>query len=331
MKENNETLCIGDLHIGNNKNNPLFHKITTDYAHWVKSICNERNITHIIQMGDVFHDRTSVNLTSLQCAYEFFDILKEFKIDIIVGNHDCWFLDNSSVNSLSLLKNWPNITVHDEPGQDEWFVYLPWGIDMKHMPCGKIGIGHLEVAGYQMNKNKICENGLKGVELMENFELLLSGHFHKPQERKYSKKRFIYTGSAFQLNWGESGENKFIYIVNPETLSVESIENTLSPRFEYIHSDKDYHKIPNNFIAINIPNKNDADTLISQLQALNPLDIKTQYTELDITETDQNIEEFKIVNILEIIDEFSTSMINITDDQQKTVAEELKLLYNSLS
>lgn len=328
---NNITLCIGDLHIGNNKNNSLFHKISLDYAEWVKSVCIERNITHIIQMGDVFHDRTSVNLTSLQCAYDFFNILKDFRIDIICGNHDAFYSDNSSVNSLGLLKNWSNMNIHDKPNQDDWFVYIPWGIQLQDMPCGRIGIGHLEVAGYQMNKNKLCENGIKGVELMENFDLLLTGHFHKPQERQYSKKRFIYTGSAFQLNWGESGEKKFVYLVNPETLEIEKIENTISPRFEYINSEQDYHKIPNNFIAINIPNKNDADTLIAQLQALNPLDIKTQYTELDITETNNNIEEFKIVNIPEVVDEFTTNMINLTEEQQKEVAKDIKALYDSLS
>lgn len=327
----NNHLLIGDLHIGNNKNNPLFHKISLDYAKWIVKICEEKGIKNLIQMGDVFHDRASVNLLSLQCAYEFFDILKDFKIDIIPGNHDCWFLDNSDVHSLSLLKHWPNITVHDKPMVTEWFVFLPWGINLKDMPCGKIGIGHLEVAGYEMSKNKLCEKGMKGVDIMENFEILLSGHFHKPQERKYSKKRFIYTGSAFQLNWGESGDKKYVYIVNPQTLEIEKIENTISPRFEYIHSEDDYKKIPNNFVAINIPNKSSADILIAQISALNPLDIKTQYTELDITETENNIEEFKIVNIPDVVDEFTNSMINLTTEQQKEVAKDIKTLYSSLT
>ena len=56
---------VGDIHIGNNKNNPIFHDIVLKYGEWLKKELNDRGIDTIWQLGDIFHDRVSINLLTL--------------------------------------------------------------------------------------------------------------------------------------------------------------------------------------------------------------------------------------------------------------------------
>ena len=317
---------FSDLHLGNNKNNPIFHDISLKYAEWIKNKLIEKNITNIIICGDVFHDRVSLNLTTIDCSYKFFEILKNFNIQIICGNHDAWFLDNSSIHSLSLFKNWSNIIIYDTPTLNGDFFFSPWGTDPSQIQQSKFVISHVEVSSFEMSKNKVCSNGIKAKDLVDKADkLVISGHFHKPQGRKYGDKIFLYTGSAFQLSWGESGDDKFFYILDTDTCKIEKIKNDVSPRFEYIKTEKDFDKIANNFISIQIENNEEGEKLLSKIAAFNPIDIKSQIIEQDITETTEDLSDFKVIDIVELIPEFINNLENLSVDEKE---ETIKLLNN---
>lgn len=325
-----QTAIISDIHIGNNKNNPLFHDITIAYAEWLKSNLKEKGIENIIICGDIFHDRVSVNLTSLECAFRFFDILEDFNIKIITGNHDCFYLNNSTVHSLSLFKKWKNVTVYDKPTLDGDFFFAPWGTMLDEMLPAKFLIAHLEMNGYEMSKNKICSNGINAVDLMEKYHVCFTGHFHKAQGRKYDKKLLLYTGSCFQLNWGESGEEKYYYTLDTSNYKLQKFKNTISPRFEYIRSEKDFDKVPNNFVSIQISDDEENEKFRIALEQYKPLDVKTQLIEQDVKRTPTEITEFKVIDIGEIIKEVVNSY-GLSEEDTSEIIKMLEELHKECS
>lgn len=322
----NKVLIFGDLHIGKNKNNPVFFNTTIEYAKYLKRICNEENITELIQLGDIFDNRTEINLLALDTAHKFFDTLKEFNIDIIAGNHDCLYNDHTLVNSLSLLKEWPNIIIHDKVTERDGFVFCGWGTKLDDIPQNNVTFGHFDIVGFELTKGKISQHGFKGVDLMNKTNLCFSGHYHTPQKRKYSGKSLIYTGSAFQLNWNDSGNDNLVYILNKDTLEIEEIINDMSPRFEYIRSEKDFNKIQNNFICVSI---SDDKEDLSKYNILNPLDIKTVLIDqkIGVSETEKKIQDFKLINIIDEIELYTNTLTNVEDDLKSIIIKDLTELY----
>lgn len=329
-----KVIVIGDLHIGNNKNNPIFHKISLDYARWLVELGQEHNITQIIQLGDVFHDRNNIHVSSMTCAYEFFDILKEFDIHIVTGNHDALYNNTSEVHSLKMLSQWENIHIHEKVDTIGDITFCGWGTQLNDIPL-KQGIifGHFDIKGFDMSAGKVSEHGFTAADLMDRCELLMTGHYHKPQVRMYnkSKRLLCYTGSCFQLNWGESGEEKMVYILDTERKSFSGIPNTISPKFEYIRSKQDYNKIANNFVSIE-STVDTHDAIVAEMVAAKALDIRTinmVSKKIDISGT--AIDEFKGVSFVDVVEEYLQLPSGLTSDELLLVKERSVELYNSCS
>ena len=123
--------CISDIHLGVHQNNSSWHKILLDWAQWLNQQLQKNKIQDIMICGDLFHYRDEIAVNSLHVANEFFDILHQYNIVMITGNHDCYYKDNSLVNSLSILKGRPNITIIDQCHSttifDKHVTFCPWG------------------------------------------------------------------------------------------------------------------------------------------------------------------------------------------------------------
>ena len=328
-----EILVVGDLHLGVNKNNPLFFKTALRYADWLVAICQKKNIDTIVQLGDVFHNREMIHLPALNAASEFFDKLKDYNIHVIVGNHDALYNNISDVNSLKLLSRWPNITIHEKVSTIDDVCFCGWGTKLEDIPNCKIIFGHFDIKGFEMSAFKISEHGFSASDLMNKCELLMSGHYHKPQVRFYNKKPLVYTGSAYQLNWGESGEDKFAYILNTETLEYRPVENKISPRFEYIRSEKDLEKAKNNFVSIEVENVEEVAGVVAKHKALGAIDVKTSYKQIEYKREivlENGVVEFYdgSSSVTECIEEYVALLENITDEEKKIVSDKLNQLYS---
>lgn len=320
-------LVIGDLHIGTNKNNPDFYKITLDYADWLMSILEENNIDTIVQLGDVFHYREMVHSPSIKCASEFFKKLKKYKIHIITGNHDCLYNDTSEVNTLKLLTEWDNITIHEKVTVEDKFCFCGWGTKLDDIPDGmKIIFGHFDIKSFHMSSTKISEHGFVASDLMKKCELLMSGHYHKPQIRLYDKKPLVYAGSTFQLNWGESGEDKYAYIIDTDTLEMKTLKNTVSPRFEYIHSQSDFDKVENNFVSVEIDKPEEFEKVVSKLKKMNAIDVRTTSKPIKKTADNAAVMDFKGVSVVDAIEEYCSSLL-LEDNKKNLSIKKLKELY----
>lgn len=325
-------LIIGDVHLGVNKNNPVFFKTALNYAQWIKNICTEKNISKIIQLGDIFHNREMVHVPAINCAHDFFEILKDFEIHITVGNHDCVYNNTSDVNSLKLLKNWPNITVHEKVTSIDGLCFCGWGTKLEDIPDDQdVIFGHFDIKGFEMNAFKISEHGFSASSLMEKCKILFSGHYHKPQVRFYDKKPLIYSGSAYQLNWGESGEKKYAYILNSDTLSYSIIENTQSPKFVKIKDITQIDDVKNNFVSIEIEKPEDLPEIEKKLKNLKCLDFVTTLKKQNSSKQSQT--DLSLNNdhysFYDGVNEYVSSLL-ITDEKKKIVAEKLKKMYDEV-
>jgi len=329
-----DKVCIlSDLHIGNNKDNDKFHKIVLDFADWLKTILEQKKITTLIIAGDFFHNRSFITLQTLDVGHRFLDILSDVTVFITVGNHDALFLNNSSVTSLSIFKKRKNVHIIDTVTTIDKMTLCPWGTDVSDIPESEIVIGHWDAQSFEMSAGKISTHGIKVSDLMAKCQCAFSGHYHKPQIRLYDNKPFRYLGSPYQLNWGESGEDKFVYILDTQTFKVEKIHNDKSPRFEYINDDSDLHKIENNFICIELENSDDFNNTILKYENLKALSIKTilpitkQYD--DDASSIGNVlhNHYKGASVYSAIDEY-VSILDLPDDEKIIVARYAKLIYD---
>jgi len=319
---------IGDLHIGQNKNNQIFHKTLLDYGKWLKNICDEHRIKDLIFLGDIFDSRTAITLESLHYATKFFDLFNSFNIDVVLGNHCVFFNDSTEIHSLASFKNHPNITIHEKPTVRDGLVFVPWATKVEDIPNGIYNFGHYDIVGYELTKGKISNHGFKGVDLMKKvYRSCMTGHYHLHQQRLYDGKPLIYTGSAYSLSFNDADSKKYLHILDTETGNIQQIENTISPKFKYVRTEKDLIDIRGNFISVISTDKQ----LVDKVNMCQPLSVRTEIVdEFKILNVHQEeIKEFKVVDIPDAISSFCLNLPDLDMVEQKEVAKSVTNLFNS--
>jgi DNA repair exonuclease SbcCD nuclease subunit len=290
----NKVACISDIHLGVHQDSQTWHDIAINFAYWLNGVLKEKNIKDIIIAGDIFHNRHEIGVNTIHTAHKFFDILKEYNIVAITGNHDCYYKDKSDVNSISILNN-KNITIFQELRtytlNNKSFTFCPWGVPVEHIPKSDIIIGHFEITNFKMNQHKICDHGVATESLLDKGKIIISGHFHYRDHRKYSNGRSIlYLGSPYELDFGDRDQVKGVTILDTETLEVELIENNITPKHKKIKiSDltdgtiklEDISStVSNNFIDLCIDkslNPQALDLILTKFNQYKPLHIRTDF------------------------------------------------------
>jgi len=301
-----EVGIFSDPHYGVHRNSATWHKIALDHAKWAAEQFKKNGIQDIIIPGDIFHDRNDIAVNTLHVVTDIFDVLRDFNIIITVGNHDAYYRDNSSVNSVSILRGWSNITVVDtltvETLQGKKIAFCPWGQDINEVPKCDLIVGHFEINSFKMNSFKVCTNGLKSSDLTDRAPLIITGHFHHREERKYKDGTILYVGSPYQEDWGDFGTTKGLYILDLADLSYKFIENNISPQYRRLRytelSSSVYTPetlkaaIEGNivkFIVDKVVDPITLETIVRKLVAIKPVEFTMEH---DVTEQSKvNIEE----------------------------------------
>ena len=334
---------ISDLHLGVHSNSTAWHNIAIEWALWFKEELIKNNIKDIIFCGDWHHNRSEISVNTLQVSADILDILKDFNLIAIAGNHDMYFKHRTDVNSLSIFKNRKNITILDTQHViqcfDKTITFCPWNSDVQTIPSCDIVFGHFEIETFSMNSYKICEEGIKIKDLLKKSDLIFSGHFHTRHSKQFSNGTILYVGNPFQMDYGDSDNEKGYHILDITTLKYEFIANKISPCYKKITlsdlvSEGDITpKIKNIFeknlvklkVDMNI-SQEDMDFLLKKLSNLQPAELTVDY---DInfnrlkTETNQR-EDLSGIDIEQAITEF----INLLDiSNKKSITEYTLDLY----
>ncbi len=297
--EEKKIALFTDIHIGIHKDSVHWHQIALNWADWFISEIKKRNIKNVLFCGDFFHDRSSLDLTTLQVGSQIIQKFEDFNLVMLAGNHDSYYKNNASINSLSPFKSKKNIFVVDEKPillKNKISVCLcPWGTSNEDILECDLLAGHFEIQNFKMNSFKVCDHGFESGSILNKAQLILSGHFHLREHRHYeNNKSILYLGSPYQMDFGEREQIKGFYILDTDTLQVEFFENLLSPKHykikvsDILNSTLDKSTLPlllnNNFIALDVDKKIDTQTLdliVSKFSQYQPKNIRTDFNIFD--------------------------------------------------
>lgn len=206
-------LLINDVHL--NKDNGSLVK---DIFKQVVGICRKNSIEHIIIGGDVFTNRSG---QPLDCLTNWDEILgfiskKKLQIHLIPGNHDKTDKDDKrsylTIYRRSCLNLYSVATVVDILGLR--FFFIPYFGDEKwleefervkeEITKNSILITHMGFDGVVNNDGSRVSSFIKP-SMFQEFSKVFIGHYHNASKLA---KNVIYTGSAYQNDFGEKIEDK---------------------------------------------------------------------------------------------------------------------------
>ena len=306
---NNKVLFFSDLHLGVHQDSPTWHKIALDLASWIDGVMKQEKLNTIFFAGDVFHNRHEIGVNTLHIAKKFFDILSNYQIYIIPGNHDCFLSSSVEVNSVKILEK-SNITVFNEPTtvevSDKKVTFCPWNTDSRVLNEVDMLVGHFEIVNFKMNATKICEHGEDPAHFLNKAKSVITGHFHCRSHRQYEDRYVLYLGSPYEMDFGDRDQTKGVSIIDFDDLSVNFIQNEITPKHYRIEVtgilNKKYENlnqlIKGNIISLYVDTKFDAltlDMLITKLTQYGPLQFRTEFNILD--DAQNEIKETKKLSI----------------------------------
>lgn len=281
------------------------------------SVLEERNINHIIHLGDLFDRRKYLNfLTSKVCRDTFLLPIEGMEIEthILAGNHDRYYKDTYLVNSLDEIVSgrYKNIRTYNMPatinidGLD--ILFVPW-IDQSNAQAtydlikstkAEIVMGHLEMKGFELLKGNIATHG-EDVDVYSKFDLVFSGHYH----HKSSKGNIHYLGAFGEYTWSDYNDPRGFSIFDTHTRKIEFIQNPFS-MFKMIAYDDvkdadiiekinntdytEYKDVYVKVLSVNRKNVYAFDLLMDKLYKVNPIDISVIEDISTFSENDEDTE-----------------------------------------
>lgn len=285
---------ITDQHFGTRNDSLQFHEYFEKfYSEKFFPVLEERGISTIIELGDIFDRRKYINFDSLDRARKyFFDPIKEKNLQLhcIVGNHDIYFKNTNRVNALNLLLGEYDFNVYEEMTEISFdgldIMFIPWinsenyksSMDQIASSNCRVVMGHLELAGFEMHRGAMNETGLNpGV--FKRYDMVMTGHYH----HKSSKNNIHYLGSPYEMNWGDYNDPRGFHIFDTDTLELEYIQNHDSmfrkvfyddtEKCEQDILDEDYSDLRGKYVKIVVKQKNNPyifDIMIDKINNFAP-------------------------------------------------------------
>ena len=110
---------ITDQHFGARKSSKFLHDhFKRFYDDIFFPYLEKHNITTVVDMGDTFDNRRSIDLWAIDWAKEtYYNRLRDMGVTVhtIVGNHTAYYKNTNEVNSVDLLlKEYENVKVYSE-------------------------------------------------------------------------------------------------------------------------------------------------------------------------------------------------------------------------
>ena len=228
---------ITDQHFGARKGSKFLHEYFKKFYDDVFfPYLEENEITTIIDMGDTFDNRRSIDLWSLEWAKEnYYDRLEKMGITVhtIVGNHTAYYKDTNSINSVDLLlKQYNNVKIYSECTEvmvdNLQVLFIPWinaenfenTVKVVKTTDSICAMGHLELNGFRAHRGHVMEDGM-ACDLFEKFDKVFSGHYHTRSDNG----KIFYLGNPYEMFWNDVNDPRGFTIFDTETLEFEHINN----------------------------------------------------------------------------------------------------------
>ena len=311
---------ICDTHYGARKGSKLFHDY---FEQFYKNIffptLEQYGIATVIHMGDAFDSRKSIDYQSLEWAKRVvFEPLKNYKVHMIVGNHDSYYKNTNNTNSPQLLlKDYPNIQTYSSPTEIKVenldVLLLPWicmeneeqSLKMIKKTKAKVAMGHLELQGFRVNRSIVMEHGLEA-NLFSNFTKVFSGHYHT----RSNNGTVFYLGNPYEIYWTDVNDARGFTIFDTETLEHTPIDNPYKMFYNIYYEDTNYQtfdtrEYENKIVKVVVRKKSDTkkfEKFIDKLYASNIAELKI-IENFDIQEP-ENFEAFENEDTISILNRY---------------------------
>lgn len=308
-------LLFTDIHLHSHKKSEERLRDCLDCLVWVFETAKKNNIKNILFGGDFFHDRSKIESLVL---HETFAILKKYldgsvNFYVLLGNHDLWYFEKTSISSASALSAFPNVHIIDKPEQIiidnvSWH-FVPFTHDPiddinnleKYNPHNSFLLGHLAVDGAKLNSKgstadvEIEHDGEMtkvSSNIFKNYKHVFLGHYHNAQMISSNAE---YIGSPLQLSFGELEDTKNIIIL--EVMEDDYITNYVTNTFSPQHFEGTIDNLMNldpeilkkSFVSI-LVDEEEKDGIEKNIKLLEDKGVKSIKIKKNISEKNQEIE-----------------------------------------
>lgn len=334
---------IADLHFGIKKGDPTF--IDSQMRFFKEQLVPElksANIKDLWILGDVFDTRQTLNTQVLNHVIHLFkNILYEFNIQIIVGNHDMYLTTDTSINSLKILDLLPNVTVYEKQTvltiDNKTILLQPWIIDYSTYILTEhydYAFMHADIIGFEQGGGRLSELGLTAKNLLEHINHVYSGHYHNGVHREYLNNQSItYLGAPYQLTRIDRDGIRGYHILDFITGERSLIENKVSIKFtKHMYPNVNLDLVKGNVVDMEVPyefidqSKKIADYVakLEKLHPAYPVNIIHLQNEEEIDETEFNTDNLNIITLFKTyLDQLETPV------SKDKLYESFNTLYNS--
>ena len=303
-------ILISDIHFGVSSSSEEWQENINDYfQNWfipyVKAELKKTPDAVICCLGDVYHDRKSIDIDVNNLCIDIFEQLAQIiPVYIINGNHDLSKKTNKGNSSLRSLGNIDNVTVIKEPTMLQFVEGRKNIAKVAAIPyLGDCNDENKELVKFDkradyafmhtdISKMKF-DNGMTIVGAVDAEKFagkVISGHIHKRQETD----KVVYVGSPYQMSRGDIDNQKGIYKLVLSTGEMIFTPNNYSPIFQKIDITK----------FLNFTDKERTDAL------------KNNYTDIVIDEV--NIDKYKMGDVYEILNSCQAKRAQIQVIKSKT-------------
>lgn len=345
---------LGDMHLGVRSNSMEWLEIQKDFYENEFIPTLKKNVKPgdiLVQVGDAFDNRQSINIKVLHYAVDLFERLGQIlPTYVIAGNHDIWAKKSNEISSIDSLKWIPNVSVHKKPKLFNWggkkVLLMPWRRDTAHeietlqkYPEANIVFCHSEVRGIKLNSKVTNEHGLEAVSYAR-YDAVYSGHIHYRQNK--GKLRMV--GTPYQLTRSDANNAKGFDLVDLETMEETFFENTRSPKFLKYYLTSLYNvplgefkkEIENNFIDLYVPSDvastNALSKLINKIQGIGrkiepTIYDQSTFIDKDMYDMDEIEDLYKNYNILHLCNMYIEGTSH-DDETKNLIKNKIKELHD---
>ena len=242
---------LTDTHYGARKGSKYLHDyFELFYKNVFFPTLEKLGVEIVIHMGDAFDSRKSIDYQSLEWAKRVvFEPLRNYEVHMIIGNHDCYYKNSNHVNSPALLlKDYPNIKTYSSPtntkvGKTD-MTFIPWicsenydeTMEVIQNSKAKVAMGHLELQGFQVNKNLVMEEHGLNPDLFDKFTKVFSGHYHT----RSNNGKIFYLGNTYEMYWNDVNDPRGFHIFDIETLEHTPVNNPYKLFYNIYYEDTPY-------------------------------------------------------------------------------------------
>lgn len=299
---------LGDAHFGargSNRTTEHWQRLFYENVFW--PTIEGQGIETVIQTGDYFDNRKSIDLQTLAFQNEVFvSRARDHGVNVLglVGNHDIPLRNSLAMSSpVQLLNENEHIDFCDEIKEYEFdgrvITLMPWickenfEVSQERIrQGGDIIIGHFEISGFVMHPGAISKEGIQMSDF-KGWNRVLSGHYHTQSQNGNVQ----YVGTPYQMSWSDATTKHGFWILDTNEDTMTFVENPY--RYFYRFNWNDGCEFPDAsleqaYVKVNVQKKTDFESFEKFVDRINfhqPFDVKII----------ESFEEYNAENVSDLI------------------------------